>query len=352
MTDVPGTADALSDDELERRLRATYARVTATTRLAGRALETPARRPVWPARLSFAMAAAVVLVLLGVVVTRRGDEAADRDDGPRWALVSLFQWGFQGVRPYDSGLDGLGEQRGDVVQYRRGDAVVSVMSLRDASIDDDRLAEDVDVGGPALLVTPDGRLAVRRMAGDLTLVLRYEGDTDAEHVPDLRYLARSAVTLGEDAWAHATRRQGFATFDESGPEPSIDYRFDDGLALRRYVSGSLRSGFNVAYRTVGADLDGSWFGAPTAIDDPILYVVSWDDERAAVLASAAITSIAVDGTTVPLDEVIDPDSGVARGWALFPVDRGVHEVVGRDATGEVVAAQRWSHPSGSEVELP
>jgi hypothetical protein len=343
------TGVGLTDDELERRLRSTYARVTATTRLTGRPLEAPGRRPLWPVRVSIAVAAVVVLALLGVVATRTRDQASGRGDGPRWAVVALNQWGFLGVRSYDATSDGLGEQRGDVITYGRDGATVQVMSLRGATLDEAGLAANPDGQNPVVFVSPDERLVVRHLGGDLSLVLRYEGDTDIDHVPDLTMLARSAVTVGEAAWGRLQQRQGFATLGEQGPEPTIEYHLDGGLDLRRYVSGSLRGGVWAGYRTVGADVDGTSYGVPMASDDPLLFAWSWDDARAVVQAGPPIRSLTVDGRPVPLELVVDPDSGVVQGWVLVELERGVHEVEGLDADGAVVATTRMSWPSGTEA---
>ena len=341
----------LTDHELETRLRSTYRSVTAATVATPRPLPDRSPRAVVSLRMSIALASIVAIVLLGVVVAQRHDEAVGRGGGQRWALVPVYQGGLVGVRPDDATIDGLGPQRGDVVEYRRGDAVLRVMSLRDASIDDDRLVEDDLAGSSPVLVTPDGRLAARRMAGDLTLVLRYDGDTDAEHAPDLATLARGAVTIGDAAWARAQQRQGFATMGDD-TEPSVEFRFDDGLVLRRSAYGSLRSGVSAVYSTVGADADTGWFGVPSGVGEPWLQLLPWDDHRATVSATSPISAVTIDGQPVALDEVVDPDSGVVTRWALAEVTDGVHEVVGRGADGRVISTTRWSLPQGIEVEAP
>ncbi|MFN8021046.1 MAG: hypothetical protein U0Q03_05900 [Acidimicrobiales bacterium] len=339
----------LADDELERRLRSTYARVTATTRLTGRPLDVPERRPLWPVRVSIAMAAVVVLVLLGVVVSRQGDEASGRGDGPRWALVSLYRWGFEGVRPYDPTTDGLGDQRGDVITYRRDGATVQVMSLRDATIDETGLAANPDGQSPVVSVSPDERLVVRHLGGDLTLVLRYEGDTDVDHVPDMTMLARTAVTVGQDAWARAQQRQGFATLGLDGPEPVIEYRFDDGMTITREVQGTLRGGFNAVYRS-----DFSGFGGVPTSSDPahvVVYALA-EGEPYVVRANPGVASVEIDGVEVPLHRIVDPDSGVAVGWAQVELGTGEHRVIGRDASGDVVATTTSAAGSPVVEEAP
>jgi hypothetical protein len=334
----------LTDADLEARLRATYRSVTATTVATPRPLEVRERPAFRPLRLSLALASVLLLVALGVVVARRNDEAVGRADGPRWALVSVFEWGLRAVRPYDATEDGLGAQRGDVVVYARGDATVTVMSLRSATIDDDRLVEDLLPGAPSVLTTPDGRLAVRRIADDLTLALRYDGDTDAEHVPDLTYLARAAVTIGADAWARAQQRQGFATVVGDDREPAMEFRLADDLVVTREVTGSLRAGMVAAYRS-GI---GTWGGTPTMDDlvDVVVYATA-AGEPFIVRASPTVVSVTIDSAGVELHPIVDPDSGVAVRWARVELPPGDHEVVGRDAAGAVVV--RTSSVVGSPV---
>lgn len=348
MSDVLDTPDALSDDDLERRLRATYSRVTATTRLMRGAPGTTERRPSSFVRVPLALASVVLLAALGVMVAQRRDDVAGRGDGPRWALVQVFEWGFLGIRPYDENLDGLGPQRGDVVRYGRGDAVLSVMSLRDATIDDDRLVEDATPGAPSVLTTPDRRLVVRRMAGDLTVVVRTDGDTDAEHTLDLAELARSVVTVGEVSWVRAQQRQGFASLGPAGWEPPMIVDLGDGVEVERVVLGSLRGGMSAAYRT---DVI-TTVGAPARSEDPRVDLFGAADRPITLRASPAVASVAIDGTDVALTPVTDPDSGVTVGWAAVRLAAGTRVVVGRDAAGAVVFEDRVSVRSTDGAEQP
>lgn len=338
MSDALGAAGSLSDGELERRLRSTYSRVTVTTRLTHSAPEAAVPRTSAFLRVPIALASVVLLVGLGVMVAQRRVDVAGRSEGPRWALVQLFQWGLLEVRPYDDTVDGLGPQRGDVVRYGRGDAVLSVMSLRDATIDDDRLVEDMVTGAPSVLTTPDGRLAVRQMAGDLTLVLRMVGDADAEHRPDLVELARSVATVGEASWARAQQRQGFASAGPDGWEPAMAIDLGDGVEVERVVLGSLRGGTSAAYRTGIVTI----FGTPAVSEDPRVDLFGAADRPIALRAGPTVASVAIDGREVALTPVTDPDSGVTVRWAAVRLEHGTRVVIGRDAAGVVVFEDRVS----------
>ncbi len=346
MSEVLDAPGPLSDDELDRRLRTTYARVAAMTRLTRGAHESTMSRPSRLLRVPIALASVVLLVGLGVLVAQRRDDVAGRGEGPRWALVQLFQWGLLEVRPYDATVDGLGPQRGDVVRYGRGDAVLSVMSLRDATIDGDRLIDDVVSGAPSVLATPDGRLAVRRMSGDLTLVVRMVGDTDAEHAPDLVQLARSVVTVGEAAWARARQRQGFAFLGPNEPPMVVD--LGDGVEIERVVIGSLRSGASAAYRTGVI----TYIGVAAVSEDPRVDLFGAADRPIVLRASPTVASVAIDGADVALTPVTDTDSGVTVGWAAVRLEAGTRVVVGRDAAGTVVSEDRVSVPPTDGGELP
>lgn len=353
MSDVLDTAHAPSGDELERRLRTTYAALASSTRLERTTLDPTTRptRPMWtrqPLRLAVVAAAVVLLVGLGVIATqRRDDGAVGTDDGPRWAVVTPGSgWQYLGVAPYDAAVDGLGPQVGEVIRFGRDDAVLRVMSLRDATIDDDRLvAPEPDVA-PPVLATPDGRLAVRELPGGVTLVLALDGAVDdgvldldpevgRDGIPDLDVLARQGFTVGEATWLRLRERQGFATVRRESPEVQT-FRFDDGFEIERSVSGSLRGG---VYLTYGTDVV-TFGGTPTADADTDVVVATVTDRPSTVRATADVVAVEVGGTPVTLYPVIDPDSGVTVRWGAIELEPGVYDVVGRDASGTVVFRDR------------
>lgn len=351
MSDVLDTAHAPSDDDLERRLRATYAALATSTRLERTALDPAWTRPTrarQPLRLAMVAVAVVLLVGLGLIATqRRDDGAAGTDAGPRWALVTPGSgWQYLGVAPYDATVDGLGPQVGEVVRFGRGDAVLRVMSLRDATIDDDRLvAPEPDVA-PVVLVTPDGRLAVRDLPGGVTLVLAVDGevgdgvlDLDPEvgrdGIPDLDVLARQAFTVDETAWLRLQERQGFAVARRD-PAAMETLLVVGGFEIERRIVGSLRGGLFVTYVSDTV----SFGGVPTAEEDTGVVVASVSDRPSPVRATADVVDVDVGGTSVTLHPIVDPDSGVTVRWGSIELDPGSYEVVGRDASGAVVFRDR------------
>ncbi len=351
MSDILDAAGAVSDDDLERRLRTTYTALARSTRLERAALDQRAVRPTWsrqrPLRLAVVAAAVVLLAGLGVIATRRGDDGATgAADGPPWALVTPGTgWQYLGVEPYDPLVDGLGPQVGEVIRFGRDDAVLRVMSLRDAVGVGDRLVADELDGAPPVFATPDGRVAVRDLRDGVTLVLALEGEVDAASRPDLVGLARQAVTVDEDAWRRLQERQGFATLGRGGRGTDTVFRFDDGLEVERSVTGSLRGGVSLVYSSgvVG------FGGTPTADEDTGVVVASVTDRPSTVRATADVRSVDIDGMAVTLHPIVDPDSGVTVRWGTVELEPGTYEVVGRDAAGAVVFQERTQVEAFDEV---
>ena len=129
MSDALGAPASLSDDDLERRLRATYVALARSTRHGRTTLDARAAGPTWrrqPLRLVMVAAAVVLLAGLGAVVTQRRDDGASGAlDGPRWAIVTPGSgWQYLGIAPYDRAVDGLGAHVGEVIRFGRGDAVL------------------------------------------------------------------------------------------------------------------------------------------------------------------------------------------------------------------------------------
>lgn len=335
--DVP---DAPSVDDLERRLRSTYAALARTTRLERATIDAVTRpRSAPPLRVAMVAAAVVLLAGLGLIATqRRDDGAAGSDGGTRWALVTPGSgWQYLGTAPYDATVDGLGPRNGDVVRFGRGDAVLRVMSLRDATPDE-----------TPVLATPDGRLAVRDLPGGATLVLtldgRVDGRVDDGADLDLDALAQQAFTVGEDTWLRLQERQGFAVVRRDSAATET-FRFDDGFEIQRRVTGSLRGGLYVSY---DSDVVG-FGGTPTADEETGVVVATVADRPATVRATADVVDVEVGGTAVTLHPIVDPDSGVTVRWGSIELEPGSYEVVGRDAAGAVVFRDRTRVEGVDEV---
>jgi hypothetical protein len=347
------TVDPLDGIALEDRLRATYRAVANGTTVTPRALPDRRARPSRVPRPALALAAVVVLVGLGVVVGRREQPAANRDEGRVAVLQVPLGWRFLEERPYVT-TDGLGRNDGVVIRYGRGDATLEVITLRRSPLETgglealDGLDEIISVDARPAFATGDGNLVVRVMSDDLVAVLRLVDPTDQVDL-DLATMSELTVTLSERAWERATRRQGFAVVREGHPDPAQVVRLADGLEVERTVTGTLRSGFIVCRQAKVDGVGSTPFvcGTPPVDAPPDVVVDQVGDGVFVVRVQGDVATVEIDGVERSLDGVTDPDSGGITRYSVVTIDPLRNfSAVGLDADGAVVFTANWSGATG------